>query len=165
MEIIAYFCTIKPKFLQNMDIKSVIQNHGFQIQDIAKKMEVKQSTLSGMLSGNPTIGTLRKIAEAAGCSVAEFFLDEISREQVAEMFGLVVPQEKDVEELSYQDGQQQEGQQQMRMHLRGIGDIDAAMPPAPPEKPAASEQPQGTALVGLVRCPQCGHSIRLFAEE
>ena len=143
MENIAYFCTIKPKFLQNMDIKSVIQNHGFQIQDIAKKMEVKQSTLSGMLSGNPTIGTLRKIAEAADCSVAEFFLDELSREQVAEMFGLVVPQEKDVEEFSYQDGQ----------------------PSAEPEKTAEPSAPVGTALVGLVRCPQCGHSIRLFAEE
>ena len=34
-------------------------------------------------------------------------------------------------------------------------------------KPEATEQaqPQGTALVGLVRCPQCGRAIRLFAEE
>lgn len=124
-----------------MDIKSVIQKHGYQIQDIAKKMEVKQSTISGMLSGNPTIGTLRKIAEAADCSVAEFFLDEISREQVAEVFGLVVPQEKDVEDLSHQDNKQE------------------------PEKPAEPSAPVGTALVGLVRCPQCGRAIRLFSEE
>ena len=34
-----------------------------------------------------------------------------------------------------------------------------------PEQQAQQESPVGTALVGLVRCPQCGHSIRLFAEE
>ena len=131
-----------------MDIKSVIQNHGFQIQDIAKKMEVKQSTLSGMLSGNPTIGTLRKIAEAADCSVAEFFLDELSREQVAEMFGLVVPPEPEpeAEEVVVEPEQPE---------------------PTPQERPEADEEhtPVGTALVGLVRCPQCGRAIRLFAEE
>lgn len=33
------------------------------------------------------------------------------------------------------------------------------------EQTAEPSAPVGTALVGLVRCPQCGHSIRLFAEE
>ena len=71
-----------------MDIKSVIQRHGFQLQEVSVKMKVKHSTLSGMLSGNPTIGTLRKIVDAINamndekqladrCYLAEFFADEL----------------------------------------------------------------------------------------
>lgn len=166
-----------------MDIKSVITSHGYSVNSLAKKMEVWQSALSTLVNGkNPTIGKLKEMANALDCSWLEFFKDEISIEDLRRSFPELMaqqaamaqpvaepassateqPQEKDVEEFSYQDGQQQE-QQQMRMHLRGIGDIDVAMPPAPPEKPS-QEQPQGTTLVGLVRCPQCGRAIRLFAE-
>lgn len=60
-----------------MDIKSVIQGHGKQVQQVAVEMKVKQSTLSGMIAGNPTVKSLRLIAEKVGCSVAEFFLDEL----------------------------------------------------------------------------------------
>lgn len=60
-----------------MDIKSVIQRHGMQIQEVALKIGIKQSTLSGMLAGNPTVKTLRLIAENCGCSIAEFFFDEL----------------------------------------------------------------------------------------
>lgn len=71
-----------------MDIKSVIQRHGYQLQVVSARMEVKHSTLSGMLSGNPTIGTLRKIVDAINtmneenkvkdrCYIAEFFADEL----------------------------------------------------------------------------------------
>jgi len=60
-----------------MDIKSVIQSHGLKVQDVASRMEIKQSTLSGLFTGNPTVETLHKIAKAVGCSVAEFFYDEL----------------------------------------------------------------------------------------
>ena len=60
-----------------MDIKAVIQAHGKQVQKVAKDMNVKQSTLSGMLTGNPTVKSLQLIAKTVGCSVAEFFLDEL----------------------------------------------------------------------------------------
>lgn len=60
-----------------MDIKAIIQNHGYQVQELAKKMKIKQGTLSGMITGNPTVKSLNLIAEALGCSVAEFFLDEL----------------------------------------------------------------------------------------
>lgn len=60
-----------------MDIKSVIQRHGKQIQEVAQQMGMKQSSLSGMISGNPTVNSLRLIAEKTGCHVIEFFLDEL----------------------------------------------------------------------------------------
>lgn len=60
-----------------MDILKVIQRYGHTTYTIAKAMDVKQSSISNMINGNPTIETLRKIAKAAGCSVAEFFIDEL----------------------------------------------------------------------------------------
>ena len=40
-------------------------------------MGIKQSSLSNILNGNPTVETLRKVADKVPCSVAEFFLDEL----------------------------------------------------------------------------------------
>ncbi len=59
-----------------MDILKVIKRHGHTTYTVAKAIGVKQSSISNMINGNPTVSTLRKIAEAAGCSVAEFFEDE-----------------------------------------------------------------------------------------
>lgn len=160
-----------------MQILAVIKKHGFRLEDVSNALGITKGSLSATINGSPNVKKLIEIALVIGCSPAEFFGDWYENEgkdaqkpsqpaqPAAESASPEQPQEKDVEEFSYQDGQQQEGQQQMRMHLRGIGDIDVAMPPAPPEKPAPSEQPQGTTLVGLVRCPQCGRAIRLFAEE
>lgn len=150
-------------------IEEVIKQRGTNKAEVSEKMGKAKQNFKSLLT-NPKWDSLELVCKAIGIEPWQLFEQEI----MAAGYRLTAepepsatnqPQENDVEELSYQDGQQQEGQQQMRMHLRGIGDIDAAMPPAPPEKPAASEQPQGTTLVGLVRCPQCGHSIRLFAEE
>ena len=60
-----------------MDIKAIIQSHGYQVQELAKVMKIKQGTLSGMITGNPTVKSLNLIAKALNCSVAEFFLDEL----------------------------------------------------------------------------------------
>jgi len=60
-----------------MDIKAVIQSRGYQVQELAKKMKIKQGTLSGMITGNPTVKSLNLIAKALNCTVAEFFLDEL----------------------------------------------------------------------------------------
>ena len=60
-----------------MDIKSVIQQHGMQIQQVAQQMGMKQSSLSAIISGNPTAKTLQSIAKTIGCPVIEFFLDEV----------------------------------------------------------------------------------------
>ena len=60
-----------------MDILSVLQKHGHTTHSLAKEIGVKQSTLMGMIKGNPTISTLRKLSDALKCPVAEFFFDEL----------------------------------------------------------------------------------------
>jgi transcriptional regulator with XRE-family HTH domain len=60
-----------------MDILSVIRSHGHTTYTLAKEMGIKQSSLSNILNGNPTIKTLRQVAEKIPCSVVEFFIDEL----------------------------------------------------------------------------------------
>lgn len=60
-----------------MDILSVIRRHNHTTYTLAKEMGIKQSSLSNILNGNPTIKTLRQVAEKIPCSVAEFFIDEL----------------------------------------------------------------------------------------
>ena len=61
-----------------MDIKKVIKERGYTIEDVAKKMGISRVTLSQNMSRNPTIGTLERIANAIGCKVVDFFQDEQS---------------------------------------------------------------------------------------
>jgi len=93
-----------------MDIKAIIQSRGYQVQELAKVMKIKQGTLSGMITGNPTVKSLNLIAKALKCSVAEFFLDELPadfdlaawREQMA----AVQKPQSDADQLPF--GQEQE---------------------------------------------------------
>ena len=61
-----------------MKIEEILQAHGSSLRDAAKAIGMKPSTLQATIDRNPTISTLRKIAEAAHCSVAEFFSDELA---------------------------------------------------------------------------------------
>jgi DNA-binding XRE family transcriptional regulator len=59
-----------------MDVKSVIKQYGYTQVTLAKKMGINRVTLAQMIDGNPTINTLRKIADAIGCKTYVFFNDE-----------------------------------------------------------------------------------------
>ncbi|MFT0403188.1 helix-turn-helix domain-containing protein [Bacteroides faecis] len=61
-----------------MDIKSIIKEKGYTIQDVAKKMGVNRVTLTLTLQGNPTYKKLKEIADAIDCDIVDFFRDEVS---------------------------------------------------------------------------------------
>ena len=127
-------------------IEEVIKQRGTNKAEVSEKMGKAKQNFKSLLT-NPKWDSLELVCQAIGIEPWQLFEQEI----IAAGYRLTAeskqqpeqPQEKDVEEFSYQDGQ----------------------PSAEPEKPAEPSAPVGTALVGLVRCPQCGHSIRLFAEE
>lgn len=56
-----------------LNIKSAISSRGKTMAWVAKKMGVKLPTLSEMVSGNPTVETLERIAATLHCDVAELF--------------------------------------------------------------------------------------------
>ena len=60
-----------------MDIKNIAREKGMRIEDIANKMGITKGGLSKALNGNPTIGTLRKVADVLQVPVTDFFRDEI----------------------------------------------------------------------------------------
>ena len=126
-------------------IEEVIKQRGTNKAEVSEKMGKAKQNFKSLLT-NPKWDSLELVCQAIGIEPWQLFEQEIlaagyrltaeSKQQPDQ------PQEKDVEEFSYQDGQ----------------------PSAEPEKPSQEQQPQGTTLVGLVRCPQCGRAIRLFAE-
>ena len=59
-----------------MDIKSVIKNKGYTIQEVAEKIGVNRVTLTLTLQGNPTYKKMKEIADAIECDVMDFFKDE-----------------------------------------------------------------------------------------
>lgn len=63
-----------------MDVKSIIKQRGYTIEQVAQKMGVTRVTLTQNLSRNPTMNTLQRVADTIGCKVGEFFLDEIKTE-------------------------------------------------------------------------------------
>lgn len=56
-----------------LNIKAAISLRGKTMAWVAKKMGVKLPTLSEMVSGNPTVDTLERIAATLHCDVAELF--------------------------------------------------------------------------------------------
>lgn len=59
-----------------MDIKGVIKSKGYTIQEVADMIKVNRVTLTLTLQGNPTYKKMKKIADAIGCDVMDFFKDE-----------------------------------------------------------------------------------------
>lgn len=60
-----------------MDIQSVIKAHGLTQVSLASRMGINRVTLNRQLSNNPTVTYLRRLAEAIGCDVVDFFADEV----------------------------------------------------------------------------------------
>lgn len=61
-----------------MDILGVIKRHGFTQSETAERMGVTKGTLSFTIKrGAPTMLQLRRIAEAVGAHMTEFFEDEL----------------------------------------------------------------------------------------
>ena len=57
----------------DLRVKEVCKEKGVTLAEVASKIGVAQAGLSKMLGGNPTIGTLEKIADALGVPVTELF--------------------------------------------------------------------------------------------
>lgn len=60
-----------------MDVKTIIKEKGFTIEQVAKEMGITRFTFTQNLSRNPTMKTLQRIADVLGCKVGDFFKDEI----------------------------------------------------------------------------------------
>ena len=76
--------------------------YGASQKMIAEKMEIKPSSVSQMVSGggNPTIGTLQKLADAIGCKRWEFFIDEMDAKDLYERLARIMPKLKQLKDYT-----------------------------------------------------------------
>ena len=54
-------------------IKRAIKEHGLEVREVAKRMDITPTGLSQHISGNPSVEVLERIADAIGCPVTELF--------------------------------------------------------------------------------------------
>lgn len=127
-----------------MKIEEVLQAHGSSLRDAAKAIGMKPSTLQATIDRNPTISTLRKIAEAAQCSVAEFFSDEL------EAMGLMI---------TARPSSAGETKDTTASQVNKV----AAAP-----KEGAEQAPKQAEAAQVLRfqygCPYCGHEVKITIE-
>ena len=64
-----------------MDVKSVIRKKGYTFEPVAVKMGITRITFTQNLGRNPTINSLQRVADAIGCKVGDFFVDEVSEDE------------------------------------------------------------------------------------
>lgn len=69
-----------------MDVKSVIRKKGYTFEQVAEKMGITRITLTQNLGRNPTINTLQRVADAIGCKVGDFFVDDVSEDEGSNTF-------------------------------------------------------------------------------
>ena len=54
---------------------------GYTFEQVAEKMGITRITLTQNLGRNPTINTLQRVADAIGCKVGDFFVDDVSEDE------------------------------------------------------------------------------------
>lgn len=67
------------KLKLNMDVKTIIKERGYTLEQVAALFPkpISTSAISQSINGNPTISTLQTIADIIGCKVSDFFRDEV----------------------------------------------------------------------------------------
>ena len=134
-----------------MDILSVLKRHGHTTYTLAKEMKIKQSTLSNMLNGNPTVKSLKLMAEKMPCSVAEFFLDEMSVKDLEAL--LEIARERENQQ------KQESTAEQMADKMGAAHEVSTEGKQSPGDLPFKDE-PVLTADVALI-CPHCHEAIKM----
>ena len=59
--------------MKNLDVTRAAHERGTSIQKIADKLGISRRALSSRINENPTLNSLREIAEASGCDITELF--------------------------------------------------------------------------------------------
>ena len=56
-----------------LNIKKAIKEHGLEVREVAKRMNITPTGLSQHINGNPSIEVLERIASATECDISELF--------------------------------------------------------------------------------------------
>lgn len=56
-----------------LKIKEIAHSKGIKMQEIADKMNISRQRLHSMITGNPTVDSLKRIADILGVDIKELF--------------------------------------------------------------------------------------------
>lgn len=56
-----------------LNIKKAIKDHGLEVREVAKQMDITPTGLSQHINGNPSVEVLERIATAIGCDISDLF--------------------------------------------------------------------------------------------
>lgn len=56
-----------------LNIKKAIKEHGLEVREVARRLNITPTGLSQHINGNPSVEVLERIASAIGCDVVELF--------------------------------------------------------------------------------------------
>lgn len=56
-----------------LKIKEVAHSKGIKLQEIADRMNISRQRLHSMITGNPTVDSLKRIADILGVDVKDLF--------------------------------------------------------------------------------------------
>ena len=59
--------------MEKIDILRTMRAHGLMAKDVAERLNITTVAMSQQMTGNPRLETLRKIADAIGCNIRDFF--------------------------------------------------------------------------------------------
>ena len=125
-----------------MKINEVIERHGMQLRDVSREMGMKPSALQSAIDRNLTVKTLRLISEAAKIPIAEFFMDEMTQEEINRLTNRPAPDRPSPDHS---------------LSGRGVDTTEQQVV----EQPKENEQPSAlTADVAFI-CPHCHEAIKL----
>lgn len=121
---------------KNLNVKRAMKQRGLMAKDVAEMIGITPVAMSQRINGNPRLSTLKTIADAMGCEIADLFFSDGDEEQE--------PQEAGTAAI----GEPQGG-------LFAQGEAEA-------ETPAAQQQPTGGVQTAQsdVLCPHCGRRMR-----
>ena len=68
-----------------MDIQGMIKQKGYTQARVAELIGMNTGNFSVMIRGNITVENLRRIADAIGCKVTDFFADETAAIDAAQV--------------------------------------------------------------------------------
>lgn len=74
-----------------MDVKAIARQKGMTMEQIANRLGITKGGLSKALNGNPTLKTLRSVAEILGVPVTDLFADEEEPKWPTDVPAMVCP--------------------------------------------------------------------------
>lgn len=57
----------------SLNIKKAIKEHGLEVREVARRMDITPTGLSQHINGNPSVEVLQRIADAIDCDISELF--------------------------------------------------------------------------------------------